>query len=102
MWDIEREVHTDDTNELRIRVIENLQEEIQQAGNVCRDLNSDNARLREEIDKLQEQCSKLLDKQYEDDYRLENMKKRMEYFVKKVEDFEKENKALRELVKLWS
>lgn len=78
MWDIERKEveNTDDTNEL--------------------------STLRKEKRKLQEECSKLLDKQYEDDYRLENMKKRVEYFVKKVEDFEKENKALRELVKLWS
>jgi chromosome segregation ATPase len=120
---------------LREKVIEKMQAEIQEAGTLCKGMNSELvnlrienenmkakientdsdylnaacedveneiATLREEKEKLLDQCSKLLDKQYKDDYRIENLKNRVDFFAKEAERFEKENKALRELVKLWS
>lgn len=102
-WEIERQVISNDQDLLnfRLKMIENLQKELAEAGKVCTRLNSENARLREEKEQLQDQCSQLLDKQYQDDYTVNNRKKIIENLKKTIERYEDENKAFRALVRLW-
>jgi septal ring factor EnvC (AmiA/AmiB activator) len=66
------------------------------------ELQKELASLREKKNQLEDKCSRMLDKQYKDNYEIENLRKQGEYFAKAAEKFEKENKALREVVKLWA
>jgi hypothetical protein len=66
------------------------------------ELRNELARLREEKIKLEAKCSLMLDNQYKDNYQIENLKKQGEYFAKAAEKLEKENKVLREVIKLWA
>lgn len=103
-WIIERHViesNTQDVLDQREKMIENLQNELKVAGEVCTSLSNGNASLREERDQLQEQCSLLLDKQVQDDYKVENAKKIVENLKKTIERFKEENEALRVLLRLW-
>lgn len=96
MCEIERVIvnNTQDLLDYREKMIINLQEELVQAG---RGLKS----LRDDKEKLQEQCSHLLEKQYQDDYEVQNSKKIVGNLKKTLDRYEAENKALRELVALW-
>jgi hypothetical protein len=66
------------------------------------ELQSELASLKEETRRLKDKCSLMLDNQYKDNYQIENLKKQGEYFAKAAEKLEKENKVLREVVKLWA
>jgi chromosome segregation ATPase len=95
-WDIER-IQVENTQDIanqRAKMIENLQEELKQAGELCKTLRADK-------EQLEEKCSQLLDKQYQDDYKVENAKKIVENLKKTVERYESENKAMRELLRQW-
>ena len=97
MCEIERMPVSDTTQDIldyRAKMIENLQEELKQAGDLCRSLRADK-------EQLEEQCSQLLDKQIQDDYKVENAKKIVENLRKTVERYESENKAMRELLRQW-
>jgi predicted nuclease with TOPRIM domain len=67
----------------------------------CDDIKNEVASLRKEKRQLEEKCSQMLDKQYKDDYKMENLKNRVDYFAKEAAKFEKENKVLREVIRLW-
>jgi predicted RNase H-like nuclease (RuvC/YqgF family) len=90
----------EDKDEL-IRNLQGTIEKYQRVNCSCGDKQKEIDSLREEKNKLQDQCSKLLDKQYNDSYNLENMKNRVAFLADRCERWEKENKAMRELLRLW-
>jgi hypothetical protein len=57
--------------------------------------------LQDKYKTLQTEYDKLLKNQYHYDYVTENQKKTIEKINKTLERYEKENKALRDLVGLW-
>jgi hypothetical protein len=50
---------------------------------------------------LQKEYNLLANKQYQSSYTIENQKKRIEDIGKTLNLYERENKALRELIALW-
>jgi hypothetical protein len=50
---------------------------------------------------LQKEYNLLVNKQYQSSYTIENQKKRIEDLGKTLNLYEKENKAMRELLALW-
>lgn len=77
-------------------------EELADMKGIIKELETEINSMRDQRDKLQEENMGLIEKSYQDDYRVENMKKRINYFVEQVEKFETENKLLRKLVKEWA
>jgi chromosome segregation ATPase len=57
--------------------------------------------LEEKYNDLQQEYDKLIKNQYDKDYRLENLKKALENVNKTLERYETENRALRDLLRLW-
>lgn len=100
-WDIERVPVQKDVLEYREKMIENLQMEIQESGELSRNLTNELAHLRNEKEQLQEEYNKLVKHQYHQDYTIENQKKRIEDIGKTLELYTRENKAMRELLRQW-
>lgn len=92
---------TQDVLEQREKMIQNLQTNIEEAGTLCKKMNSEIVSLREDKDKLQGEYNKLITKQYHTDYQIENQKNVIENIHKTLNRYEKENKAMRELLSLW-
>jgi chromosome segregation ATPase len=67
----------------------------------CEDLENENAKLRESKNDLLTEYNKLQEAVYNNSYLTENQKKRIEDLGKTLKLYESENKALRELVRLW-
>jgi chromosome segregation ATPase len=86
---------------LREKVIEKMQAEIQEAGTLCKSMNSELVSIRTEKNNLQEEYDKLINKQFHTDYQIENQKKIVEDINKTLERYEQENKAFRTLLALW-
>jgi hypothetical protein len=57
--------------------------------------------LQDKYNQLQENYDRAIKKQYHNDYLIENQKKALENINKTLERYEKENKALRSLLRLW-
>jgi predicted RNase H-like nuclease (RuvC/YqgF family) len=53
------------------------------------------------MNQLQKEYNLLVNKQYQSSYDMENQKKRIQDLGKTLERYERENKALRELIALW-
>jgi division protein CdvB (Snf7/Vps24/ESCRT-III family) len=57
--------------------------------------------LEVKYNQLKKDYDSLVNKQYQSSYTIENQKKRIEDIGKTLSLYEKENKALRELISLW-
>jgi division protein CdvB (Snf7/Vps24/ESCRT-III family) len=57
--------------------------------------------LEVKYNQLKKDYDSLVNKQYQSSYTIENQKKRIEDIGKTLSLYEKENKALRELIALW-
>jgi division protein CdvB (Snf7/Vps24/ESCRT-III family) len=57
--------------------------------------------LEVKYNQLKKDYDSLVNKQYQSSYTIENQKKRIEDIAKTLNLYEKENKALRELISLW-
>jgi division protein CdvB (Snf7/Vps24/ESCRT-III family) len=57
--------------------------------------------LEVKYNQLKKDYDSLVNKQYQSSYTIENQKKRIEDIGKTLNLYEKENKALRELIALW-
>jgi predicted RNase H-like nuclease (RuvC/YqgF family) len=57
--------------------------------------------LEVKLNQLQKEYNLLVNKQYQSSYDMENQKKRIQDLGKTLERYERENKALRELIALW-
>lgn len=57
--------------------------------------------LKEKYEKLQKNYDTAIKKQYHLDYEVANQKKAIENINKTLERYERENRALRDLVSLW-
>jgi hypothetical protein len=57
--------------------------------------------LEVKYNQLQKEYNLLVNKQYQSSYTIENQKKRIEDLGKTLNLYEKENKAMRELLALW-
>jgi predicted RNase H-like nuclease (RuvC/YqgF family) len=57
--------------------------------------------LEVKYNQLKKDYDSLVNKQYQSSYTIENQKKRIEDLGKTLERYERENKALRELIALW-
>jgi predicted RNase H-like nuclease (RuvC/YqgF family) len=57
--------------------------------------------LEVKYNQLQKEYNLLVNKQYQSSYDMENQKKRIRDLGKTLERYERENKALRELIALW-
>jgi archaellum component FlaC len=57
--------------------------------------------LQDKYDQLKEDYDKIVQQNYQKDYSIENQKKRIADLGKTLERYERENKALRELIALW-
>jgi predicted RNase H-like nuclease (RuvC/YqgF family) len=57
--------------------------------------------LEVKYNQLQKEYNLLVNKQYQSSYDMENQKKRIQDLGKTLERYERENKALRELIALW-
>jgi septal ring factor EnvC (AmiA/AmiB activator) len=57
--------------------------------------------LQDKYNQLKEDYDKIVQQNYEKDYSIENQKKRIEDLGKTLALYEKENKAMRELLALW-
>jgi division protein CdvB (Snf7/Vps24/ESCRT-III family) len=53
------------------------------------------------MNQLKKEYDLLVNKQYQSSYTIENQKKRIEDIGKTLKNYEKENKAMRELLRLW-
>jgi predicted transcriptional regulator len=94
-WDIERIPVSTDTalKELSMK-LSNAEDVLEQREKLIQKLQS-------EKEELQEKCGQLLEKQYNDDYKFQNSKNVIENLHKTLHRYETENKALRELLRLW-
>jgi predicted RNase H-like nuclease (RuvC/YqgF family) len=57
--------------------------------------------LQDKYNQLKEDYDKIVQQNYQKDYSIENQKKRISDLGKTLERYERENKALRELIALW-
>jgi predicted Zn-dependent protease len=57
--------------------------------------------LEDKYRKLQEEYTNAIQMQYHKDYQIENQKKALEIINKTLERYERENRAMRELLTLW-
>jgi predicted RNase H-like nuclease (RuvC/YqgF family) len=57
--------------------------------------------LEVKYNQLKKDYDSLVNKQYQSSYDMENQKKRIQDLGKTLERYERENKALRELIALW-
>jgi hypothetical protein len=57
--------------------------------------------LQVQYNQLKEEYDKVIKKQYHNDYLIENQKKALENINKTLERYERENRAMRELLSLW-
>jgi hypothetical protein len=57
--------------------------------------------LRDKYETLQHEYDLLIKNEYQKDYLLENQKKALENINKTLERYETENRALRDLLRLW-
>jgi predicted RNase H-like nuclease (RuvC/YqgF family) len=57
--------------------------------------------LEVKLNQLQKEYNLLVNKHYQSSYDMENQKKRIQDLGKTLERYERENKALRELIALW-
>jgi division protein CdvB (Snf7/Vps24/ESCRT-III family) len=57
--------------------------------------------LEVKYNQLKKDYDSLVNKQYQSSYTIENQKKRIEDIGKTLNLYEKENKAMRELLRLW-
>jgi chromosome segregation ATPase len=111
--------------EIQASQIEKLQDDLLEAGKVCKRLNSEAAELRNKVedlenvnaacDDVENEVASLQDKynllrneydiainkQYHLDYTVANQKKRIEDLGKTLERYELENRAMRELLRQW-
>jgi hypothetical protein len=60
-----------------------------------------NNSLQDKYNQLKEDYDKIVQQNYQKDYSIENQKKRIEDLGKTLALYEKENKAMRELLSLW-
>jgi phosphoenolpyruvate carboxylase len=63
--------------------------------------NQTNVRYKLELSELQREYDKVKNNEYQQSYLIEEQKKRIEDLGKTLKLYESENKALRELVRLW-
>jgi hypothetical protein len=63
--------------------------------------NQNNVRYKLELSELQREYDKVKNNEYKQSYLIEEQKKRIEDLGKTLKLYESENKALRELVRLW-
>jgi chromosome segregation ATPase len=65
-------------------------------------LEIENERLREERNQYKDKAGKLQEEVYQKDYTVENWKNRYKTLMEQNSHLEKENRAVREVVKLWA
>jgi hypothetical protein len=94
MLEIERVPVSDHTLEIKDKVIAKLEKELEEVGETCK-------KIKQDRDNYLNQLLDSRDKLYRSDYQVQNQKKIIEDTKKTLERYEKENKALRELVGLW-
>ena len=85
----------------RIPVNNQTQDELETLHAACEDVENELARVREEKNALQWECNKLKSKEYHTSYTVETQKKRIEDLSKTLELYERENRAMRELLRQW-
>jgi DNA repair exonuclease SbcCD ATPase subunit len=90
-----------------IRNLQSVVEKYEQVNAACEDVENETAelqnevsRLREERNQFQEEAGKLLEKNVQTDYQLENWKNRYKTLMEQNAHMEKENRAFREALKL--
>jgi RNA polymerase sigma factor (sigma-70 family) len=76
-------------------------EKLKNVDAACDDVESEIGSLREEKNKIQGEYDKLKSKEYHTNYEVENQKKRIEDLSKTLGLYERENKAMRELLRQW-
>lgn len=84
-----------------IHELEQKIEKYEHISAACEDVENEIASLREDKEKLQTEYHKVVRRLHHSDYTVENQKKVIEDTNKKMERFETENKAMRNLLALW-
>jgi chromosome segregation ATPase len=85
----------------RIETQKPTNESIKELAVKLTDAEKEIGRLKEEKEKIQGEYNKVVTNQYHKDYQVENQKKIIENLKKAMERYETENRAFRELLKLW-
>jgi chromosome segregation ATPase len=81
--------------------IAKYEQEITNLKALCEDLGNENAKLQESKNELLTEYNKLQEAVYNNSYHTENQKKRIEDLGNTLKLYESENKAMRELIRLW-